>query len=173
MADNIRTANREATRVACIRHVGPYHEIGAAFDRVFAWAGARGVMGGPPGSSWEVIGIYYDNPRETAATDLRSDAGITLADDFVCTEEDQAAGIIVRTLPAGAYLVATHTGPYSGLAEAWNRFIGTACQTHDLSALMESPCFEVYLNDPCTVPEDELRTDLYTPMRLTSPPLTP
>ena len=89
--------------VACIRHVGPYPEIGKAIEKIFQWAGPKGLIQFP---KTDVLAVYHDNPEETAEAELRSDACITVP-------EDTAADGEVKTMtcrPCGARSVGVRGG---------------------------------------------------------------
>lgn len=145
-----------ARRLAAVRHVGPYIQVGSAFQQLFAWAGPRGLFG--PGT--EVVGIYHDNPRTTPPEALRADACLTAPPGF---EGDAAAGVGVVEIPAGRYAVGVHRGPYERLAEAYNWFACTwlAASGHTPDA---RPCFEVYLNSPMDTKPDDLLTAIHIPI---------
>lgn len=67
----------------------------------------------------------------------------------------------VRTIPGGRCLSLIHKGPYARLHEAWSR-IGAYAE--DRGFLPAGPHRELYLNDPATVSEDELLTELQIPI---------
>lgn len=67
----------------------------------------------------------------------------------------------VRTIPGGKCLSLIHTGPYSRLHEAWSR-IGTYAEKQGFVA--NGPHRELYLNDPCSVSEEDLLTELQIPI---------
>ena len=52
-------------RVARVRHVGPFCDLAGAFERIGAWAGARGLFG--PGTP--VLGILHGDPKVTPEED--------------------------------------------------------------------------------------------------------
>ncbi|MFA4824747.1 MAG: MerR family transcriptional regulator [Methanoregula sp.] len=66
-----------------------------------------------------------------------------------------------RTLPGGKCLTLIYKGPYTGLHEAWTR-IGAYAEEREF--LINGPHRELYLNDPCTVAENELLTELQIPI---------
>jgi AraC family transcriptional regulator len=55
-------------RVAFVRHVGPYDQVRAAFERLAVWAAARSSNIEPL-----FLGLAHDNPRITPASHLRFD----------------------------------------------------------------------------------------------------
>jgi AraC family transcriptional regulator len=148
----IETVQLPRMRLACIRHVGPYQEIGGAFGRLGEWSQTARVPAG------KGIGIYWDDPRETPEAELKSDACLVVPDDFTPDEP----GITLGELPAGEYATYTHRGGYEGLGEAWGRFIGAVAQS---GRMVEGPSYEIYVNDCSEVPKEELITELYHPVR--------
>jgi AraC family transcriptional regulator len=67
-------------------------------------------------------------------------------------------------LPAGRYAVFTHVGAYTGLHTMWKAIYrhwlpATGYATRDV------PGFDLYLDDPRSTPEAQLRTHLYLPLQ--------
>lgn len=152
---DLTQVNLEAMRLLCFRHIGPYHEIGPVFGRLEAWARANNV-------SFEgSIGRYHDDPDTTPPQDLRSDACIIVAAAYNAPAEEGAPEI--GEIPAQTYVKATHTGSYEGLGDAWAAF----CRA--IAAEGYSPMgvpFEWYVDDCAVVPVEQVRTDLYMPIRV-------
>jgi AraC family transcriptional regulator len=135
-------------RIAGIRHIGPYQEIGQAFGRI------GGMLKGPPPAGSQMIAVYHDDPATTASDQLRSEAAITLPDGAPNPD-----GLIEQRVPAGRYAYTLHKGPYDGLPAAWE-----ALKTEWLPASgqrMGHPSYEVYLNNPMTAKAEELLTEIY------------
>lgn len=126
-----------------LRHIGPYHEIGATFGKLWGMAMSQGV---PPGQG---IAAYYDDPESTPPNELRSDAAITVPPDFAGTPE----GLTRIQIDGGKYAVARYVGPYSGLGEAWKWVYG---EWLPQSGLTPAPkvCFELYINHDEQHPEN-------------------
>ncbi len=141
--------------VVAILHVGPYPLIGAAFDRLGDWAQRNaGVITGPP------MALYPDDSQTTAPDELRSYAALPIAPEASI----DPAGTVERIAVAGGrYAVAAHHGSYAGLANAWQEFMA-AVAADGLHPDWSRSCFEVYANEPGTVPEDELITEMYQPI---------
>jgi len=142
------------TRVAAVRHVGPYHEIGASFGRLGAIAGPMGLFAQPNAFG---VGIFYDDPDAVPASELQSDAGVFVSEDASIGSLSEAR------LAAGRYLKGEFLGHYSGLGEAWGAFCGKHLAESG-EKVREGVCFEVYMNDCNSTPADQLRTDLYLPI---------
>jgi AraC family transcriptional regulator len=141
-------------RVAGYAHRGPYHTIGAAWDRLNRELGAHAELLGP---ATMMVSVYYDDPGTAAPEALRSLAAISLDDTHRPPE-----GFTVDVLPASRCAVATHLGPYERLGEAWGELAAWArANGHEPAS---QPCFEVYRNDPRTTQARELATELYLPL---------
>jgi len=69
-------------------------------------------------------------------------------------------GVVIKTIPAGKYLVYLHVGSYEGLAGAWGQTT-TEFERKGYKKLAGEACYEEYLNDCMSVPENELQTKIY------------
>lgn len=141
-----------AKRLVGFRHVGPYREIGKAFERLEAWMKESGFRGGA------MVAIYHDNPNQVPPGQLRSDACIEIPGDAVIP----AGEAQIHEIPAGEYAWGRHLGPYSGLPQAWGTFLTAIPDTG--RQVVDGPSFEIYVNDCCSVPPEEVITDLYQPV---------
>ena len=149
-----------ARRLAAMRHIGSYHDIGPVFERLYGWAAASG----PLGADTEAIGVYYDDPRAQAPETLRSDACMTCGPAFT---GDEAAGVRVIELDGGDCAVSVFKGPYQRLDEAYQWLYANWLPT-ELPKLgrepAERPVYEVYLNDPQSTAPEELLTAIHVPL---------
>lgn len=153
---NVELIQMPPIRVAMIRHTGPYEDVGGVFDQLWDWVK---ISGAPARRS---IGIYWDNPDEVPASQLRAAACVEIPPHFSVTNtygapvtEDQIAG--------GAYAKTKFVGPYEALAPVWAEF--TAYIEGQLRRTISSnPAFEVYVNDPSDTPANQLITELYMPL---------
>ncbi len=105
-----------------------------------------------------MIGVYHDDPRATPAGELRSDAGVVVAEGVRIPE-----GLRERRVAAGDYLTALHVGPYEGLPDAWKRVTTEALPASGRSR-RRGPGLEVYLNDPTHTAPADLRTEIRIPV---------
>lgn len=144
-----------AYRLAAIRHVGPYNRISEAFGRLGEIAGRAGLIRCP---GTEMIALYHDDPEATAASELRSDAALSVPDDAALPE-----GLTEIRIPARRYACTTHVGPYTKLGDTWAQFMGSWLPQsgHRVS---DGPSFEIYRNTPGETPPEELRTEIYLPI---------
>jgi AraC family transcriptional regulator len=152
---NVTIKNMTAMRVAFMRHIGPYTEVGATWDKLLPVLGKEGLLGGDS----MFIGICHDDPDVTPLEKIRYDACVTVDDQFAPTGE-----VGVQTIPGGEYAVTTHIGPYQKLGETYAKLLGQWLPRSGRE-LRSSPCFEVYLNAPDNTEPEDLLTDIYVPLQ--------
>ena len=141
-------------RVAFVRHVGPYMEVGQAWGRLFAWAGPRGLVGRGP----KMIGVCHDDPEVTPPEKIRYDACLVVGDS-VRPEGD----IGVQEIGGGEYAVTVHKGPYENLGQTYARLCGEWLPASGRE-MRASPPLEVYLNSPQTAAPADLLTEVCVPL---------
>lgn len=145
----------QTMRVACVRHVGPYAEAGAAWDYLLAAFGQRGI----PGDGRCRFGIGHDDPRVTPPDALRYDACIEVDEDY-----SPPAGVGIAIVEGGEFAVTTHRGPYcdiggtyAALYEHWLPSSGRTARA--------APAMEFYLNNPYYTAPADLVTEIYLPLK--------
>jgi AraC family transcriptional regulator len=144
----VSIVNQPELRIAGIRHIGPYQEIGREFGRL------GGLLKGPPPAGAQMIAVYHDDPDTTAPDHLRSDAALTLPANVHGPD-----GLIEQRVPAGRYAKTVHKGGYEGLPATWN-----ALKKEWLPAsghTMGHPSYEIYVNNPMTTQKEALVTEVY------------
>ncbi len=145
-----------ALEVAYVRHIGPYQNVGQAFDKLMRWAGPRGLLRFP---ETRVLGVYHDNPDITETDKLRSSACITVP------PETKPEGEIGRmSVPGGKFAVAHAEISAGQFGDAWNAlmrdwFPESGYQPDDRM------CYEVYLNEPKNHPEGKFIIEICEPIR--------
>ena len=101
--------------VAYIRHTGPYKGNGKLFEslwnKLFSWAGPRGLIGGPGFNS---LIIYHDDPNITSEDKLRMSVCIT-----VPTDTKVAGEIGKMMVEEGQYVMARFNLGEKDFQEAW------------------------------------------------------
>ncbi|MBN1541970.1 AraC family transcriptional regulator [candidate division KSB1 bacterium] len=146
--------------VAYLRHVGPYQGdsqlFGKLFDKLFKWAGARGLLRFP---ETQVLSVYYDDPELTDHDKLRVDVCLTVPAD---TRTDGEIG--KATLRGGRYAVARFELGSDQFQQAWDAvFVGwlpeSGYQPDD------GPCFELYHNNPDEHPDHKHIFDICVPVK--------
>src|SRR3984893_13583193 len=88
----VSIVDRQPTRVAYLRHVGPYGKPVSDFwiTQVAPWMETNGLYGRPR------YGISLDDPGITAPEKLRYDAAVEVPDDFVEAGHHQMRAIVRR-----------------------------------------------------------------------------
>lgn len=148
----IRTAPE--TVLAAVTHTGPYYEIGSAFSTLVDHLQKADIWKG----SGPSFALYYDDPSQTPAENLRSHAAQRLAEGV-----DVPDGLERLVLEAGRFVVCTHTGAYSGLPDAWAYAYSTAVPESG-SAFRDAVPFERYISNSWdTLPEDRV-TEIWIPV---------
>jgi len=106
-------------------------------------------MAGPP------MSIYHDGEyRET-------DADVEVAFPILGRVNKNIDYIRVSTLNGGRFLSLIYKGPYMGIHEGWSRAYAYASEN---GISLGIPGRELYLNDPCKIPPDELLTEIQIPI---------
>lgn len=145
----------EPFRVAFMRHVGPYQEVGALWQRFGGWAGMNGLF--KPGK--RVLGMAHDDPEVTPPDKIRYDACIEVDESF------QPSGEVgVQEVRGGAYAMTVHEGPYDGLANTYCTLMGQWLPAQSRETA-DAPCFEIYVNNPMDTKPEDLRTEVYVPVK--------
>jgi AraC family transcriptional regulator len=157
-AGEFRVRRLDAMRVAFVRHVGPYNEVGQAWSKLYPWAARQGLLG--PGT--RVVGISHDDPDITPPGKLRYDAALIVNRPLA-----RAGEIGVVEIPAGEYATALHTGPYDCLSDSYAELAGKWLPGTGRE-LRSAPAIEFYLDSPQTTPLEKLRTEICLPLEAES-----
>jgi AraC family transcriptional regulator len=123
--------------------------MGAGFQAVYGHMMANGVT-----PSGEALAVYLTPPGET----MTYHVGFSVSAQDLSKAGD---GISGASIPAQKALMHTHMGPYSGLGAAYQRIMAHLA---DNGLECVGPSWEIYKNDPSTVSEDEIQTDIYMPV---------
>ncbi|WP_109476665.1 AraC family transcriptional regulator [Paraburkholderia sp. C35] len=146
--------------VLTVNHVGPYMQIGKAFDALMGWLGARGLLSG----EMRMVGIYYDDPTAVAEGELRSKAGVWLP-RAVDVDLSGDALVGLTSIKGGRYAVLRHKGPYADMAAAYQWLYGEWLVNSEHEAA-DQPVFEEYLNNPKETARAGLLTEICLPVVL-------
>ena len=143
-----------ARRIIGLTHQGEYHLIGKQFEAFGALCETRNL--------WPQLGvvaaIYYDDPDSTPTEDLRSFAGGAFCGETV------PEGMEERHLEGGKVAVLTYKGPYSGISAAYHSLFGNWLPNSGEEPA-DTPCYELYLNNPREVAPEDLLTEICLPLK--------
>lgn len=152
-----RIERREPVRIAYVRHVGPYEEVGEAWKALCKWGWSKLMFG-----KAEMFGLCFDDPEVTPAERIRYEACLVVGE-----KAKPKPPVQMRELPGGAYAVTLHEGPFEGLAETYARLLGKIV-SEPIDGRRWSPgdppSLEKYLNDPRKTPPEKLRTEVWMPV---------
>lgn len=124
-------------------------DIPAGFGAVVSAMGSAGLA--PSGAP---LLVYHDVIDEETDGDVEICVPVT-------GEIDGDSEVYTRELEGGTMAVTTHQGPYNEIAPAYHTLTSWISEHgHE----MAGPPREIYLNDPQTVPEDELLTRVEWPI---------
>ncbi len=141
-------------RLGVIEHRGDYMGIGKAFEVAGSTVIARGL--GPKAGA--MIGLYFHDPANTATEDLRSAAGFELTEDAEISDP-----LSERRVHGGKYAILTHTGPYTGLAAAYQYLFGDWLASSG-EMPREEPPLEIYVTSPMDTAPEDLVTRIGVPL---------
>ena len=147
---NIGPLHVAGVRKTCaIKDIGP--SMDAAIDEAREKLPAAGLS-----IDGELISVYHNFKMKEQVFDYTS--GFILAGPA-----DSAPGLSTWSMPASKALRVDHVGSYSNLGNSWS----AANQYARYKKLKQSKvgAFEIYKNDPHSVDESELLTEIYLPLR--------
>jgi effector-binding domain-containing protein len=145
----------EPRSVATMHHTGPFDEIPATVMKLMGMISAGGYdMTGP------LMMVYYDSPEEVPAEKLRWEVWMPVAypGPMKKTEEDEMG---FRHIDPLFVAYTFHVGSYDRLPGAY-KVLSDWAETNKYK--VTGPPVEVYWNDPSTVPEEKLVTELWFPV---------
>jgi AraC family transcriptional regulator len=151
---NVRVKNIEPMRVAFLRHVGPYDEVGETWKNLVTQLGKDGRIG----ADSLFIGIPHDDPDVTPSSNLHYDACVTVDEHFIAHGQ-----IKLQTIPGGEYAVTTHCGAPERIGEVYARLFGQWLPRSGRE-VRSSPCFVIALNNPESVEPADRLIDIYLPL---------
>ena len=151
---DITIRDEPALRLAALAHRGPYSTMGGTFDRLGAWAAARGLIG--PGTRF--LGLYHDDPMTVAEKDLRSDACLTVPEGIAAGD-----GVRILDLPPTRVATLLFKGPYAELEPVYT-WLYREWLPNSGEEPADQPPREEYLNDPKALPPSEWLTAIMIPL---------
>lgn len=144
-----------AARAAGVLHVGPYPEMGRAFQQLCGLIAARNLL---PHIT-HMIAVYHDAPGSKPEAQLSAHAAVVTADGF----PTDIQGLDYFDLAGGRYAVMAHKGPPATLKSAYQWLYGQWLPQSGEEP-RDAPPIEVYVTDPRTTATDQMRTDVRLPL---------
>jgi AraC family transcriptional regulator len=145
--------------IAYLRHVGPYKGDTAlfrrSFERLFTWAGPRGLMS----SDMQYLSLMQDNPNLTPAAKQRLEVALVVP---AGTAPDGEIG--VKTLEGGLYATARVYVRIEEYAAQWESLVGDWLPGSGYQP-DHRPALEFYLNNSEADPEGKYRVEICLPVK--------
>lgn len=136
------------------RHTGAFNEICKAYDKVFRFAGPRGLIK----ADSHTVTVYHDDPSVTEISKVRQSACLIVDGDV---ETEGEIGKI--TIKGGKFAVGHFEIEVTGFEKAWN----TMCAWFTESGYEpgEGNPYEYYYCDPGNHPEHKFVLDICIPVK--------
>jgi AraC family transcriptional regulator len=140
---SVEVTELQKMTVAYIRHIGPYKGDDKLFEsiwnRLFSWAGPRGLIGG---KDFKSLIIYHDDPNVTIEYKLRMSVCISVPAE---TKVDGEVGKM--EIEAAKYVIARFELTAQDFQQAWDWVYGQWFPTSGYQP-DDKPCFEMYPEEP-------------------------
>ena len=140
--------------LAYMTHVGEFHLIGKVYEKLFRWAGPRGLLDNP---DLKTVTVYHDDPNVTEISKVRQSAGIKLDKEI---QPDNEANIM--KVPGGRYAVGRFEITEEGFEKAWNGMCVWVAENGYKSR--DGEYYELYHSDPEKHPEGKFVLDICVPV---------
>lgn len=122
--------------------------MGSSYGEIMRVIGSSGAKpAGPP------FAMYHNMDMSNLDVEI----------GFPVSEPVKGSGRVKEgMLPGGRAAVTLHAGPYDKIEESYNRLTAFI---KEQGLEPESFCYEFYLNDPSDTPPEELKTEIYFPLK--------
>lgn len=153
-ASKIEVIQLNEIPVAYVPHIGPFDNVGTAFEKLLKWAYPAGLMNGKN----QVIAIYHDSPKVTSPDKLKMSACISIENTSINTKE-----INTRTIPAGRYVAATFELGLDEFKKTYEAiFVWIFEKGFKVSDRLDP--FDIYHNDYNQHPEKKCNLTIHIPV---------
>jgi len=112
MEKNIAVKDMPAMDLIYCRHLGPFDQIGQAYEKLFKWAGPRGLLRFP---ETKTVTVYHDDPKVVDPGKVRQSACITVDADARAEGEFGKMHLPGSRCAVGSFKVQPHQ-----FGEAWD-----------------------------------------------------
>ncbi len=154
----VETTAMPRRRLGALEHKGAYSGVDQCFAQLVAIASQQNLWPRSGG----MVGVHYHDPNVVAEADLRSHAGLIINDNSPLP--DSLEEVIIDS---GECAVLHYKGPYTAIKVAYDYLYGDWLPGSGREPA-DRPPFELYLNDPATTDEADLRTEVVLPLILSA-----
>lgn len=144
------------TRVAVLEHRGTPELINASIQTFIAWRKQNKLT---PQVS-ETYNIIYDDPATTPPEQFRLDICASIHADI----KPNSLGVIAKTIPGGRCAVLRHIGSDDDIRSSLH-YLYKQWLPNSGEELRDFPCFFHRVNLFPDIPEHEIITDIYLPLK--------
>ena len=141
-------------KLAYIKHVGDFNQIGKVYEKLMKWAGPKGLLNS---SELKTVTVYHDDPKVTKMSKVRQSACITLNNQVKLSGE-----VGEMTIPKGKYAVGRFEISVTEFEKAWDSIsvwvAENGCENRD------GDYYELYHNDHMEHPEQKFILDICVPV---------
>ncbi|MCB2195624.1 MAG: AraC family transcriptional regulator [Bacteroidetes bacterium] len=155
MKTNIEIKEMPALDLIYCRHKGQYDQIGKAYEKLFKWAGPRGLLNFP---ETKTATVYHDDPKVTDTDNVRQSACITVNKDVKPEGEFGKLHLPECKCAVGHFEI-----DVTEFEQAWN----TMCLWVSESGYQpdDKNPYELYYADPEHHPENKFELDICIPVK--------
>lgn len=141
--------------VVYVHCIGDYNNVGPAWEKLAKFMKEKKLFS----FGTDFIGVSYDDPSVTETEKLRYDACAS-----VKKEVKPEGEVGYKVLEGGTYAIFRHTGPYENLSKTYDAIYLNWMPGSGME-LRDAPPLEFYLNDPDRTRPENLKTDIYVPVK--------
>ncbi|HOX77182.1 MAG TPA: AraC family transcriptional regulator [Bacteroidales bacterium] len=141
--------------VVYVHAIGDYNNVGPAWEKLAKFMKEKKLFS----FGMDFIGVSYDDPSVTETEKLRYDACVTVKKEIRPEGE-----VGYKVLEGGLYAIFRHTGPYENFSKTYDQIYLNWLPESGYE-LRNEPPLEFYLNDPDRTLPENLKTDIYVPVK--------
>jgi AraC family transcriptional regulator len=152
---NVRIVDFPETKIAAVEHRGAPDREHETARRLIEWRLEHRLSP----ERHRTFGIHYTDPRTTAPAEHRVDFAVSYEHEV----SPNPQGVLRKVIPAGRCAVARHVGSRESVSAA--AYLYDIWFPQSGESLRDFPIFFHYVNIGPSVPEHEMVTDVYLPLR--------
>lgn len=141
--------------VIYVHAIGDYNDVGPAWEKLSHFMKEKRLFS----FGTDFIGVCYDDPSVTETEKLRYDACAS-----VKKEVKPEGEVGYKLIDGGIYAIFRHNGPYKDFSQTYDEIYLNWLPDSGYE-LRDLPPLEFYLNDPNKTKPQNLKTDIYVPVK--------
>jgi AraC family transcriptional regulator len=141
--------------VIYVHAIGDYNNVGPAWEKLSKFMKEQKLFS----FGTDFIGVSYDDPNVTETEKLRYDACASVKKEIKPEGE-----VGYKELEGGLYAIFRHKGPYKNFSQTYDEIYLNWLPDSGYE-LRDAPSLEFYLNSPGRTKPENLKTDVYIPVK--------